>query len=97
MAISGKEMIRSGQLCNPPQPERLLTELRGCRFSFLYSGCHSESIATQRSCVAIGKPERIEVCLNSNPLALLWTKIIDSLIGFEARDLGGIYRAVEKP
>jgi hypothetical protein len=34
--------------------------------------------------VAVGEPERIRVCSRSNPLALPWTKIIDSLMGFEA-------------
>ena len=32
---------------------------------------------------AIGIPERIKVCSRSNPFALPWTKIIDSLIGFK--------------
>jgi hypothetical protein len=34
--------------------------------------------------VPVGKPERIKVSSRSNPLALPWTKIINSFIGFEA-------------
>jgi hypothetical protein len=36
MAISRKELIRSGQLCNPPMPKRLLTKLRRRDYRFLF-------------------------------------------------------------
>ncbi len=37
MAISRKELIRSEQLCNPPMPKRVLTELRQARLQILFS------------------------------------------------------------
>jgi hypothetical protein len=47
--------------------------------------------------VAVGKPERIKVSSRSNPLALPWTKIINSLIGFEAGNLSGYLSLLKNP
>jgi hypothetical protein len=46
---------------------------------------------------AVGISERIKVCSRSNPFALPWTKIINSLIGFEAGIWVAIYHAVKNP